>query len=158
MIGVGGHDEPAFAQAQEVVLAHEALYFLAVYTPAAIVQLPREAAAAVVAELQSNALDLATQFHVRVCRRGLVLPAIEARTADLSQPAELVERHGDGQAHLLFEVRVDDPRVVNACSLRCSSTCCKQKSISTTCWPTFRSSAAMRFSSARFRPGPVNAL
>src|SRR4051812_30706906 len=104
MIGVGGHDEPALAQAKQVVLAQQPLHLLAVYTPAALLQLPRDAAAAVIAELQSDALDLVAQLHVRVCRRGLGLPAIEASTADLSQPAELVERHGDGQAHLLFEV------------------------------------------------------
>ena len=46
------------------------------------------------------------QFHVRVCRRGMNLPAIKPRTAELGQPAEFTGRNGDGQAHLLLEVRV----------------------------------------------------
>jgi hypothetical protein len=64
MIGVGGHDEPALAQAQQVVLAHQPLHLLAVNQPAALVQLPRDAAAAVIAELQSDALDLVAQLGV----------------------------------------------------------------------------------------------
>src|SRR4051812_37479207 len=156
MIGVGGHDEPALAQAKQVVLAQQPLHLLAVYTPAAIVQLPRDAAAAVIAELQSDALDLVAQLHVWVCRRGLGLPAIEARTPDLGQSAELTGRDGDGQANLLFEVRVDEPRVVNACSVRCSSTCCKhprKKSILPPAGPPFV--PAQRFDFHQRDSGPV---
>jgi hypothetical protein len=46
------------------VLAHQPLHLLAVNQPAALVQLQRDAAAAVIAELQSNALDLVAQFGV----------------------------------------------------------------------------------------------
>ncbi len=76
---------------------------------------------------------------------GRVADQAHVRPSPLSfnevlQPAELAKRNEDGQAHFLFEVRVDEPRIVNACSLRCSSTCCKhlrRKPIFTACWPTF---------------------
>jgi hypothetical protein len=44
---------------------------------------------------------------------------------------------------------------VRACNIRCSSMCCKhpfKKSISSACWPTFRSSSAIRPSDQRGFP------
>ncbi len=47
MIGVGGHNELAFAQAQQIVLAQQLLHLLVVYEPAALVEFPSDVPTAV---------------------------------------------------------------------------------------------------------------
>jgi len=67
-----------------------------------------------------------------------------------------VPRYRGRQAHFFFQVRVRRARVVNACSFRCSSTCCKhppQKIDLQSLAADFRSNSASRLSSAR--PGPL---
>lgn len=47
MIGVGGHNKLAFAQAHQIVLAQQLLHLLVVYEPAALVEFPSDAPTAV---------------------------------------------------------------------------------------------------------------
>ena len=46
---------------------------------------------------------------------------------DVSQPAESLQRNGRCQSHFFFRGALDETRVVNACTFRCSSTCCKHR-------------------------------
>jgi transposase-like protein len=103
----------------------------------------------------------AKQVQIVVYRRPDFQPAVVTGSAHVCQPTQSVQRNGRRQAHFLLEERVDEPREVNACSFRCSSTCCKhrrKKSISSAWRPTLRSNSAIRPSSWRRWPLPANAL
>src|SRR6516225_8033221 len=156
VIRIGGDDEFAPSETQQIVLAHQPLHPLAIEHVAPALQFETNPPAAVAGELQGNALNGIAHFQVAIDRlRRPLPPAIESGPAYLRQPTALAQLDATGQLHFFFQVRIDEPRVVNPCSFRCSSTCCKhprKKSISSACCPTLRSSVASRCSSAGSAP------
>src|SRR5208283_1527778 len=156
----GGHYEFPAAETEQIVLAHDPVHPLMVGFPSAPVPFGGDPRPSIAGRLQRDSLDLVAQIQIRLYRRRGILPAVVPGPAHVRQSALAFQRNGRRQAHFFFEVWVDEPRVVNACSLRCSSTCCKHrcnKSISNAWRPTFRSSSATRPSSARRCPLPAKA-
>src|SRR5262245_7211547 len=71
------------------------------------------------------------------------------------------DRQPPVRLHFLLDFPVDRGLPLSACSIRCSSMRCKhpfKKSISSACWPTLRSSSAIRPSDQRSFPLPGKAL
>src|SRR5712691_1120004 len=142
-------------------LPHNTTHAFVVHRPTAPPQLGRHTAPTVAGPLQRDPLDLVAQIDAGILRRRRVPPTVEASPAHRGERTQPLQGNQRSQAHFFLDVRVDEPRVVNACSLRCSSAYCKhrrKKSFSMAWRPTFRSSSATRLSSARILPWPVNAL
>src|SRR5713101_979740 len=85
---------------------------------------------------------------------------IESRPAHRGLLTHRLHRQPRPHLYFFFDLLVEAPPPLSARSRRSSSTCCKalfKKSISIACRPTFRSSSAIRLSSARFTPAPRKA-
>ena len=92
---------------------------------------------------------------------AVLVEAVEAGPAHPAQLHHPLDRQSPVRLHFFFDLPVDRGFPVSACSIRCSSMRCKhpfKKSISSACWPTFRSSSATRPSDQRCFPLPGNAL
>src|SRR3984893_11754786 len=160
MLRVRGQHELPAAQAQQVLLPHNATHAFVVHLPTAPPQLGRHPLPTVAGPLQRDPLDRVAQIEVGILRWRRVPPTTEASPAHRGEPTQPLPRNQRRQAHFFLDVWVDQPRVVNACSLRCSSAYCKhlrKKSFSMACRPTLRSTSATRLSSSRILPWPVNA-
>jgi hypothetical protein len=106
------------------------------------VQFGRDAPPAVVGRLQRDALDGIAQVDVLVPSGGRGQKAVVTGPAQWGQSAHLCHAHARFPPDLLLDVFVDRGFPFNACNIRCSSMRCKQpfkKSISSVCWPIFRS-------------------
>jgi hypothetical protein len=74
--------------------------------------------------LHRDPVDLIPQIQVKSARVPAESPAVKAGSAHRRQFAQPLQRTRRGQIYLFFDVRVGERRIVNACSFRCSSTCC----------------------------------
>jgi hypothetical protein len=94
-------------------------------------------------------------------RRAILIEAVEAGAAQAAQLHHARHRQAPVRLHFFFDFPVDRGFPISACRIRCSSMCCKhpfKKSISSACWPTFRSNSAIPPSDQRGFPLPGNTL
>src|SRR5712671_1537510 len=165
MAGVGRHrHEGSFPQAQQIVLAHQAQHPLVVHGKALATQLRRDPAVPIVRMLQCQALDGVAYPRLFLARRRgtpvAVVPG-PAHTGERAHPLDREFALRQGGRHRLDDF-VDPVTPGPALGRRAPLTCrkaCRKKSSSTCCWPTLRSSAAMRlcaFSSSPAAPGELD--
>src|SRR6185437_845700 len=132
---------------------------LGIHYPATAPQLSGDPRPPITRHLERNSLDGVPQLHIVVGGLCPRIKTIETSAAHSCQLAHALDRQLVA-AHFFPDLLVNCGFPVNACSIRCSSMRCKhrfKKSISSACWPIFRSSSATRFSSALFLPKPGKA-
>src|ERR1700736_5466266 len=159
MVGIGGDDELPPAHAQQVVLAHEPVDAFCVHLPAAPAQFLGYPRAPVAGPFQADLLNRVSQIHVAIRVRLGVVETVEAGPGNPAQLYHAFHRQYASSLHFFLDPLVDGGFPVKACSIRCSSMRCKhpfKKSISSACWPTFRSNSAIRPSDQRGLPWPGN--
>jgi hypothetical protein len=153
------HHELPPAQTEQIVFAHDPVDPVMSHCPASPVQFGRDARAPIAGEFQRDPLDRVPQIDVGISggRRGA--EPIESGPAHLPEQAHLPDAHDCFLLDLVSDFFADCGFPVTACRIRRSSMRRKQffkKSISSVCWPIFRSSCAFSFSSHRRLPAPGN--
>src|SRR6516225_3150988 len=162
VVGIRGDDpELAPTQTQKVVFPHNAPHATMAHFPSPALECLGNSRTTVARKLQRYPLDLVTQIQIAIDRLAVRIESIEGGATDSGEYTHPVHSHRGA----FFIVGLDVPAgrgfPVNACRIRCSSILCKQpfkKSISTACWPTFRSNWATLPSSQRRFPRPGKAL
>src|SRR5215831_13756100 len=146
-VGGLGH-EAGFAQAQEIVLAHQAKNPLAIDGNALPLERRRHAAVAISLVRECNPMDSVAQIGIGALWGCRLQISIEAGAGNAAEPAQTLDCWGALQA-ALFGYRLDD-RVEGVAGLLGSalaSKACKarRKKSRSACWrPTSRSSSAIR--------------
>jgi hypothetical protein len=156
MSRIGGHNELPAPQAEQIILAHDAMNPLWGSPPSHGAATRRDPWPPIARHLDCDSLHRIPQIHIALGRFRIRIETVETSSAHARQCAHAFNRQLVG-GHFLPDLLVDSGFPVNACSIRCSSMRCKhlfKKSISNACWPIFRSNSATRFSSALFFPKP----
>src|SRR5688572_16941006 len=143
--------ERAPAQTQQIIGAHQPQHPLVVHRPALAPQQSIEAAVAIVAVTDREALEHITQLRLLAPGRNAPPVPVVAGAADARQRAHPL----DGEGALRGRHRVDEredalaprPPLGGGGALTCRKASLK-KSSSTACWPTLRSSSTSRESRA----------
>src|SRR5215471_5349228 len=162
VVGIRGHHELSFPNAQQVILTHDPPHAVRPHLPALPFQFGCDPGPTVAGPLQCSPLDGVTQVHVPIPSSALsLIQPVEAGAAHAAQLHHALYRQSPLRLDFLFDLPADRGFPLSACSIRCSSMRCKQpfkKSISRACWPTFRSNSAICPSDQRCFPLPGNAL
>lgn len=127
MVRVRCQDELPPPDAQQVVFPHDPLDSFVIHLPISAPQLFGHTPPAIGRELLRDALNVIAQVQVPVNRLQSMPPAIKPCPANPREPTQIHQGNQARRAHFVVKVRVDEVRVVNACSLRCSSTRCKHR-------------------------------
>src|ERR1700683_1702735 len=171
MLGIGGHHELPLPHTQQVVFAQQAVNPFGIHLPTLPPQFGCDPRPAVTGPLQGDPLDGSPQgtpvagipqvhvaFGTRLAAR---VESVEAGAAHAAQLYHASNRQSPVRLHFFLDFPVDRGLPLSACSIRCSSMRCEppfKKSISSVCWPTLRSTSAIRPSDQRCFPLPGKTL